>query len=436
MYSSDPQRIQFSVEGENLAVMPSHFSRGADTVSAEGTLQTMKQVSDLPLWPVWVNPEHLVRTALILMRGHGVSGLGVIEGKKFVGVLYIEDLAGVPDDTPVSAYVRKDVEPVTASSSLRRVAEMMVGRNLPRFPVLEEGKFLGIVSAQDLLKDIGRNYDPLTQLPWSDALREWGMRNLEKGNEITILFFDLDDFGRFNKQYGHLVGDQVLRRVADALSSKVATATDLLCRYGGDEFVIGTLRSRAESEALAQEIVSCVNGLEVERAAMPITISHGVFGGRRTKERPGAHIAATLDDLINQASKECMARKAARVAPPETAGETLDLRQVELVSAVASPSNGGFRGIVVLSAGERLLTGVVPMATSAARAGAFAVAAALNEALAERCQVLDVIESDSGAGSIMTVVGMRGNRAIAASRLVTGNPAEDAAKIALDGFNA
>lgn len=434
MFSADPERIAFPIENENLAVLPSHFPPRADTVSAEGTLPIMKQVRDLPLWPVWVNPEHLVRTALVLMRGHGVSGLGVIEGKQFVGVLYIEDLAGVPDDTPVADYVRKDVEAVTPSSSLRRVAEMMAGRNLPRVPVLDEGKFLGIVSAQDLLKDVARNYDPLTQLPWSDALREWGVRNLEKGNEITILFFDLDDFGRFNKQYGHLVGDQVLRRVADALRSKVATATDLLCRYGGDEFVIGTLRAREESEALAQEIVSSINGLEVEGAAMPITISHGVFGGRRTKERPGTHIAATLDNLINQASKECMARKDARIAPPQQTGEPLDFKSVELVSAVASPSNGGFRGVVVLSAGERLLTGVVPMATSAARASAFAVAAALNEASSERCQVLDVIESDTAAGNVMTVVGMKSNRAVAASRLATSNPAEDAARIALEAF--
>jgi len=434
MSKPEPLTPRFIVQEENLADVASHLARTEDTVRPEGTLPGMKQVRDLPLWPIWVNPEHLVRTALVLMRGHGVSGLGVIEGKEFVGVLYIEDLAGVAEDTPVSAFVRKDVEAVSPVATLRWVSEMMVGRNVPRVPVVDEGKFLGIVSAQDLLKDIGRNYDPLTQLPWSDALREWGLRHLEAGDEVTIVFFDLDDFGRFNKQYGHLVGDQVLRRVADALRSKVATATDLLCRYGGDEFVIGTLRAREESEALAQEIVSSINGLEVEGAAMPITISHGVFGGRRTKERPGTHIAATLDNLINQASKECMARKAARIAPPQQTGEPLDFKSVELVSAVASPSNGGFRGVVVLSAGERLLTGVVPMATSAARASAFAVAAALNEASSERCQVLDVIESDTAAGNVMTVVGMKSNRAVAASRLATSNPAEDAARIALEAF--
>ncbi|MCZ7651965.1 MAG: GGDEF domain-containing protein [Thermoanaerobaculia bacterium] len=54
--------------------------------------------------------------------------------------------------------------------------------------------------------------------------------------EITLLIFDLDLFKELNDSYGHMVGDQILRRTAELLRSTFR-AGDLLVRYGGDEFV-------------------------------------------------------------------------------------------------------------------------------------------------------------------------------------------------------
>ena len=51
------------------------------------------------------------------------------------------------------------------------------------------------------------------------------------------MIIDIDRFKHVNDQYGHIVGDQVIWRIADQLKANVR-ASDLIVRYGGDEFLI------------------------------------------------------------------------------------------------------------------------------------------------------------------------------------------------------
>jgi diguanylate cyclase (GGDEF)-like protein/PAS domain S-box-containing protein len=57
------------------------------------------------------------------------------------------------------------------------------------------------------------------------------------GAPLALLLLDLDHFKVYNDSYGHLEGDRVLRRFADSMQTAVR-ATDLACRYGGEEFVV------------------------------------------------------------------------------------------------------------------------------------------------------------------------------------------------------
>lgn len=71
---------------------------------------------------------------------------------------------------------------------------------------------------------------------------------------LAAILFDLDHFGRFNKRYGHAVGDEVLRRFGELLRERFR-ASDLLARFGGEEFVVvldGATRD--EAVRLADEI--------------------------------------------------------------------------------------------------------------------------------------------------------------------------------------
>ncbi|GAA1639869.1 putative bifunctional diguanylate cyclase/phosphodiesterase [Actinoplanes couchii] len=84
-------------------------------------------------------------------------------------------------------------------------------------------------------------HDALTDLPnrglLQDTITTWGDQATAGQQEISLLFIDLDRFKMINDHWGHQVGDELLCAVATRLSSHVRSS-DLVCRIGGDEFVI------------------------------------------------------------------------------------------------------------------------------------------------------------------------------------------------------
>ncbi len=274
----------------------------------EATGEIMRTVKDLKLLPVWVNSGHLVSSALHIMRGHRLKSLAVVDNGGLVGMLSLDRLTSSSENLPVSAVLDPAPEAISASTHVRRAAEIFVEHDLVLAPVIEDERFLGIVTANMLLQELGRSWDPLTNLSWSDRLRDWGVENLKAGREVTIIFIDLDDFGNYNKKYGHIVGDRVLRRVAGMLADSIHD-DDVLVRYGGDEFAISTLRGREAAESTVREIIDSTKELFMEDFEEPVSFCTGISGGKRTKERDNTHYAATLDALINMASRECLSRK-------------------------------------------------------------------------------------------------------------------------------
>ncbi len=87
-----------------------------------------------------------------------------------------------------------------------------------------------------------RRFDTMMETEWRDA------RDSHK--PISLVVLDIDFFKQYNDHYGHLEGDECLKRVASALSDIVRRPADLLCRFGGEEFVL-LLPDTDEAEALA-----------------------------------------------------------------------------------------------------------------------------------------------------------------------------------------
>lgn len=59
----------------------------------------------------------------------------------------------------------------------------------------------------------------------------------KNGIYFSVIFIDLKDFGKINKMFGHLIGNQVLKEMAEVFKT-LCRASDLLGRWGGDEFII------------------------------------------------------------------------------------------------------------------------------------------------------------------------------------------------------
>lgn len=104
-------------------------------------------------------------------------------------------------------------------------------------------KLEGMLQQRDALefqlKNIA-NSDALTGVANRLALESY-IQHLEhqpkKLEKLGLLVIDIDDFKQVNDQYGHMLGDKVIQRVANILKAHVR-ATDLIVRYGGDEFLI------------------------------------------------------------------------------------------------------------------------------------------------------------------------------------------------------
>ncbi len=328
----------------------------------------VKTIADLKLLPVWVHPDHLVSSARILLAGHSLKALGVAEAQKLLGVVSPQTLAGASDEAPVRDFMLPPSETVTPETSIRAAAELMAEHDLDFVPVVDKDRFVGMVTATMLLPQLGRTWDPLTGLAWSDLLREWGLERLREGREVSIVFLDLDDFGDYNKRFGHVVGDRVLQRTASLLKQGLDEERDVLVRYAGDEFAIGSVRSREEVNRLVEDIEERTAGMYVGESDQPVTLSIGVFGGRRSKERENVHFAATLDNLINLASKECMKSKAASKSARvllSAEGETSHVQapragelRITVVDVGADDRSSSALTPVMLSRGETIVSGV------------------------------------------------------------------------------
>jgi diguanylate cyclase (GGDEF)-like protein len=83
--------------------------------------------------------------------------------------------------------------------------------------------------------------DPLTGAVSRRHLFELGKYEITEmarsGGPLTALLIDFDNFKQINDTYGHLAGDEVLKRFAE-VSMTIIRKTDILARYGGEEFVI------------------------------------------------------------------------------------------------------------------------------------------------------------------------------------------------------
>ncbi len=69
-------------------------------------------------------------------------------------------------------------------------------------------------------------------------LKEESARFHRYGTPLSLLMLDVDDFKRFNDEFGHQAGDEALISLANVLRQSLRTDVDVICRYGGEEFAV------------------------------------------------------------------------------------------------------------------------------------------------------------------------------------------------------
>lgn len=258
---------------------------------------------------LYVTPGATVQAAMDLLRLQQLGLLPVVEDGQVVGLLDGITLYRYCGELPVREAMLPPLS-VEADTPVGEAASLMGQHRMRHLVVTEEGRLAGMLTERDLLATWGASADPITGLPWQDQLRRWAAGSLAAGREIAVLFIDLNQFGQLNKQHGHVTGDRMLKAVAATLKGVVDPEQETLCRYGGDEFAIATNRSQEEAWRLAEQIRERIQQIDSRVDGVRVAASIGVAGGKRGAPRPESHPSATLDDLINLASRASTQAKA------------------------------------------------------------------------------------------------------------------------------
>jgi two-component system cell cycle response regulator len=112
-------------------------------------------------------------------------------------------------------------------------------------------------------------------------------QSVTRRRPMSMMILDIDHFKKVNDTYGHDAGDDVLRQVAQRLRRTVRQA-DLICRLGGEEFVVvmpdtGIEIAKLVAERVRQSVETSLFSIEEGRRSIPVTISVGLAQSDRDR---------------------------------------------------------------------------------------------------------------------------------------------------------
>jgi diguanylate cyclase (GGDEF)-like protein/PAS domain S-box-containing protein len=126
------------------------------------------------------------------------------------------------------------------------------------------------------------NHDPLTGLPnrlmFNERLQQALANAQRTGDQVGVLFVDLDRFKNVNDTLGHTIGDRLLQQVAGRIGACVR-GTDTVARLGGDEFalILTNVQHDEDAQIVAQKILDALRpAFEVDGHEIYITASIGI----------------------------------------------------------------------------------------------------------------------------------------------------------------
>ena len=162
----------------------------------------------------------------------------------------------------------------------------------------EKTRQLEVLSQTDALTAVfnRRFFDKTLETEWRRGTRD--------GNPLNLLIIDIDHFKRINDAYGHLAGDEYLRRVARVLTSCFKRCSDVIARYGGEEFaILAPATPEQNALRLAERLRTRIEELAVSYAGhrLQTTVSIGVASMRPDYRQDIQTIIQRADEALYRA---------------------------------------------------------------------------------------------------------------------------------------
>ena len=147
-------------------------------------------------------------------------------------------------------------------------------------------------------------HDGLTGIPnrrlFDEKCNNLCTESLNHQREISVMIIDIDDFKDFNDQYGHLVGDEVVKSVAEILAKQKRNEHDFVARYGGDEFIAilpNTVKEDAVvfADAFRNSLLTVNKKLNIDTR---VTVSIGIASTIPTEKESKKKLIYTADNQL------------------------------------------------------------------------------------------------------------------------------------------
>ena len=253
----------------------------------------------------WVKKNIITSVLLQDMINGLVDNAVIVDDMKPIGILTTKDVMHLIRhksdlEVEVSEYMSKPVDSIHKNSSIREALNFVKQKHYKRVVVVDdEGELAGIITQKELislsyskwailmkeyqkeLSDINnilegknREYkaiastDSLTGLynryKFSELYISSYKVMTQRDYEISLIMLDIDFFKKVNDNYGHNIGDQVLIQISHALL-KVLRNVDIVCRWGGEEFIILLpTASLKTASSIAEKLRVYIQELEID----------------------------------------------------------------------------------------------------------------------------------------------------------------------------
>ena len=243
------EEARLALKADGIAVYPGFESAGNRSANAHKLLIEIRPVS-----PETVNDDVLE----IFNQDPSLISVPVVSKGVPLGLIHRYDLIDrfarpyrreLYGRKPCTMFMRGSPLVVEHDLSIEKLSALVVDGD-PRyltegFIITEQGRFLGIGTARDLIREItqmqinaARYANPLTLLPGNVPISEHVERLLNAGASFCACHFDIDNFKPFNDVYGYYKGDEIIRVVGHLLLQHCNPERDFVGHVGGDDFVV------------------------------------------------------------------------------------------------------------------------------------------------------------------------------------------------------
>ena len=299
-------RLIFS-EMDRLLVIERSLESIADMTGCQNlAMFLLSEADDVLELAGWSGPQGFASPDLAVPLKQ--SPLAPLLQSKQPGIFGLQHIRGIPFPAPDSAGAEKRClcVPMVAADNvvtgfiLMESAAKEQGQDLISMPLrilltvatvaLETARLFHLSVYDDLTGLYARRY-------FDHRLQEEEARVKRYGGTLSLVMADLDFFKRVNDTYGHQQGDRVLVETAALLQNAVRQELDMVCRYGGEEFVVILPHTGRDGALVAAERIRSA----VEKHA---------FGGQEKPLDITLSLGVSFMDQINIVNREELLRRA------------------------------------------------------------------------------------------------------------------------------